>query len=325
MRTGAWLIFYVFFFVFSAFPAENSQFYVRFVDSIKEKQIAYLFAHGLGATQQQFSLFARVGPERIDGSYKGNSYWFLYDPLVLFNFPDAKNDYGEYVKEHVNLGQKKDIDQLHDAIDRALLQMPGFKFVLTGISRGSATIFNYLALTQPPYVSAVVLESPFDSFKSIINHLLKRFGVQWVPFSDRIGAKIAQSQFPSLNLDGITPLKVASYIPYNVPILLVHSVKDRVVPIQCSRKLYMKLKESGHQHVYLLELPGGDHGKLMNSEHAVLYQNVVHAFYKKYGLPHHEGFAVQGEYMLSMAQPGILEVQSREKRGSGITDDEPEN
>ncbi|HEX2978034.1 MAG TPA: prolyl oligopeptidase family serine peptidase [Candidatus Babeliales bacterium] len=315
MRRGAWGIFCVFICLFLAIGAAEDG---KGFSQAEKPQFAYLFAHGLGATQQQFALFAQV-PE-ID--LKKNQNWFLYDPVVLFNFPDAKNDKGEYLKEHVNLGQKKDIDQLHATIVAALAQLPGAGLVLTGISRGAATILNLLALAQPNYVAAVVLESPFDSFKSVINHLLKRFGVQWLPFSEKIGAKIAQSQFPSLNLDGIAPCKVASYIPQHVPILFVHSAKDKVVPVQCSRKLYIKLKETGHQHVYLLELPSGDHGKLMNSEHSLMYQNAVHAFYKKYGLPHQEDFAKHGEAFLALAQPGIAEVQARDKRALNLSDDQ---
>jgi predicted esterase len=277
--------------------------------------VSYLFAHGLGATYNQAtSLFAQIRCEQADGSIVCNPYWIMKDPIALFNFPDAKNDQNEYHKEAVNLGQQKDMARLHEAIRATKNELPNHDLILAGISRGSAAIINYVALYQPDCVKALVLESPFDTLKSIINHLMKRFGVSWVPFSEKIGFKIAQSQFPELDLQGVVPLKTAPYLPYDLPILLIHSKKDKVIPVKCSREIYMILRQTGHQHVYLFELHNGAHGKLMNGPDAIHYQNVVHAFYKKYKLPHHEPFARDGEHLLLLSQPTINDVKIRNTR-----------
>ena len=153
-----------------------------------------------------------------------------------------------------------------------------------------------------------------EELESIVKHLLKRFGIGWVPFSERIGLKIAQSQFPELKINGIFPHKTASAIPLGMPILIVHSKKDKVVPIKCSRRLYIQLRQTGHYNVYFLELSEGLHGKLMSGSDASTYQNVVHAFYKRYNLPHEPFFAQQGEPLLNACQPSIHEVKARSKR-----------
>lgn len=278
--------------------------------------ISYLFAHGLGATSNQgTSLFSQIRCVQPDGSIVCNPHWIMKDPLALFNFADAKNE-NEYHKESVNLGQQKDMARLHEAIQATRNELPNHNLILGGVSRGSAAIINYVALYQPDCIRALVLESPFDTLKSIINHLLKRFGVSWVPFSEKIGFKIAQSQFPELDLQGVVPLKTAPYLPHDLPILLVHSKKDKVIPVKCSRELYMLLRQTGHQHVYLFELQSGAHGKLMNGPDAIHYQNVVHAFYKKYNLPHHETFAQNGENLLLLSQPTIHDVKLRNKRSN---------
>ncbi len=285
---------------------------------------AYLFAHGLGATYNQgTSLFTRIRCVQPDGSIVCNKHWVMDDPIALFNFHDAKNDQNEYYKEQVNLGQQKDMARLHEAIQTAREKLPGHQLVLGGISRGAVVCLNVLGLYQPDGVAALVLESPFDSFKNIINHLIKRFGMSWVPFSEKIGFKIARSQFPELDLEGISPIKTVPYLPYNIPILIVHSKKDKVIPVKCSRKLYIKLRQSGHHHVYLFELHNGAHGKLMNGPDAIHYQNIVHAFYKKYNLPYHEPFARDGEHLLLLSQPTIQDVKLRNHRSlelEGIED-----
>jgi hypothetical protein len=159
-----------------------------------------------------------------------------------------------------------------------------------------------------------VLESPFDNLKSVIKHLLKRFHMYWMPFSKEIGIKIAQTHFPSLDMDGIFPENSVNSIPKHIPILIVHSKKDKVIPINSSRKLYVALRESEHHHVHLLELDRGTHGKLMIGPDAQIYQDVVHAFYKKYSLPYHEEFACRGEPLLTLCQPSIAEVKKKIKK-----------
>ncbi|MEX0940671.1 MAG: prolyl oligopeptidase family serine peptidase [Candidatus Babeliales bacterium] len=277
-----------------------------------EHSTAYLFAHGLGATQNQgITLFSRIIDKNEDNSLRFNDRWLINEPLVLFNFADAKNDDNEYFRKKVNLGQDEDTNRLALACQKTKVELPNFDMVLTGISRGSATIINYVAQEQPDYVKALILESPFDSLSSIVRHLLDRYCVSWVPFSEKIGYKICQKHFPSINPQGTFPLHTIEKVPHTIPVMFVHSKKDKVVPIKSSRRLYIKLKQAGHENVYLVELASGAHGKLINGPDGDAYLYAVHAFYKKYGLPHNPELAVRGQQLLSICQPSVEEVAQR--------------
>ena len=136
----------------------------------------------------------------------------------------------------------------------------------------------------------------------------------------------AHHLFTSLNMNGPFPIDLVDQIDKNLPILMVHSRSDQVIPTNSSRKLYVKLLQSGHNNIYLLELARGDHGKLMQGMEAEIYQNCVHAFLQKYNLPHCDEFAQRGRSLLATCQPSIQEVQKwiKQKRSIAI-DDEPED
>jgi predicted esterase len=214
-------------------------------------KIGYIFAHGLGATHEQASLFLPLVSKR----------WIFNTPTILFDFPDAKNNNMEYHATHVNLGQETDIQRLEYAFEKACEQFPEYKFVLGGISRGSATIINFVALHQPQSIGALVLESPFDLVDNVINHILERFCLRWIPFSKKIAYKIAKKNFPLLNMNGVFPIYVVNKIPRTIPIIIIHSRRDKTIPINSSRNLYKELLVAGHTHVYILELASGQHGK----------------------------------------------------------------
>lgn len=280
---------------------------------ISTQKIGYLFAHGLGATQEQASIFLPAG---------NSNQWIIKKPAILFDFPDAKGIM-EYHHEFVNLGQELDIKRLAFVLDHACQSIPDHKFILTGVSRGAATIINYAALNQPSSIAALILESPFDTLKNVIKHLLRRFCVNWIPYSKEIAYKIAKKNFPLLNIDGIVPLDVINRINKEIPILIIHSQRDKTISINSSRNLYSMLIRAGHAHVYLLELASGDHGKLLQGIEGPLYHSVVHAFYKKYHLPCNPLFAQTGEAMLKYCRPTLDEINKRiRKSRSGVFDDD---
>lgn len=268
--------------------------------------ISYLFAHGLGATQAQAHALLPTN----------NHYWILNKPLALFDFPDARPNPLEYNREFVNLGQQLDIDRLRFAFCKTQQELPSHEFVLAGISRGAVTIMNYMGIHADPCVKALVLESPFDTFKNVVEHLLKRFHVGWLPFSKKIALKYVKKTFPNFDVQGLFPKKTISSIPAHLPIILIHSLKDKTIPVKSAYKLYLKLVTSGHQHVYLLVLPHGEHGKLLQGPSGELYQNTVHAFYKQYNLPHEAEFALRGHDTLKLCQPSLEEIRLMIKKRS---------
>ncbi|MGB8467816.1 MAG: hypothetical protein WCE21_02340 [Candidatus Babeliales bacterium] len=290
--------------------AADMQFMLNTVTS--HEPVVYIFAHGLGANRTQGPiLFAHV----VDGkSSKVNDQWIIHEPYVTFNFPDAMAKAGEYERDQVNLGQAADMERLHEVYTAARSRFPGYKIVLVGISRGSATIINYVAHYKPDDIAALVLESPFDSLTSIVRHLLERFNVHWLPFAQTLGFKICQTHFPQVNPEGIFPIASIDQIPHTLPVILIHARGDKVVPINSSRQLYCRLVERGHRHAYLIELSAGLHGKLIRGEEKETYLHSIHAFYKKYNLPHTSSYAEKGAYLLRLAQPTPTLVKVRMRR-----------
>ncbi len=307
--------------ILSSDPTEPHFMIRNFIAYNSEQTIAYLFAHGLGATQQQaITLFAHVREKDLyNDSYIYNPFWIIDDPIVLFDFPDAKDRENEYRQQYVNLGQKQDMQRFDLAYHKAMNELPHHNFVFVGVSRGAATTINYVGLYKPQKVRALVIESSFDSITTVVKHLLKRFYIDWLPFSTEIGLKIAQAQFANFDTEGIFPSATILKLPPSLPIIFVHSQKDRVIPIKSSRTLYVALKALGYQHVYLLELEAGLHGKLMLGSEASTYQNVVHAFYKKYHLPYNHEFARLGDPLLALCQPSIAEIMYRLKNKKSIS------
>lgn len=273
-------------------------------DSSHESTTCYLFAHGFGATQEQAC--------RTHVKTKPELPWLIDRPLVLFNFPDAKNDCGGVLRKEVNLGQETDIQCLKDAYIKACTDFPeNIGFVLTGISRGATTILNFfekLSHKEQSRIKALVLESPFEALTSVMDHLLQRFYISWMPFAQDFAHAICTTAFPKINMNGPFAIHTVEKIPTNVPIILIHSKQDKVIPVNSSRMLYQKLKKAGNNNVYLVELASGDHGKVMNGPDASYCAYVVHAFYKKYNLPHKSDFAEKGLSLLDICQPNINQI-----------------
>lgn len=264
----------------------------------KQDDIIYLFAHGLRASQEQ-------GLKLFSNHYNRES-WIIQQPFMLFDFPDAHEKKGYCRDEHVNLGQEEDIERLKSAYEYAHKKLPHYNgCVLTGISRGAATCINFMATCQPEKVKAIVVESPFDTLKSVVNHLLDRFKLRWIPFCKDMSMMFIDSKFEKLDIQGIFPLDLISHIPQYVPVLIIGSHSDDVVPITSVQKLYATLRRTGHQHAYLLALTQGQHGRLVKGEQREIYVSCVHAFYERYGLPHNRDLAQQGQQILAECQPEL--------------------
>jgi len=255
----------------------------------------YLFAHGLRANQEQ-------GLELFSNHY--NNRWIIQQPFVLFDFPDAHPKKGHCRDKHVNLGQWEDMERMRRAYEYANKRMPDSEgVVLTGISRGAATCLNFIATHQPEKVRALVVESPFDTLRTVVKHLLKRYKLKWIPYSTSMGLSLADSKFESLNPKGSFPIDLVKSIPHDIPILLIGTRYDDVIPIKSIHALYDELRRCGHEDVYFLELTSGKHGKLTKSNQSNTYINCVHAFYQAYDLPHDEQFAQMGQMTLAQCQP----------------------
>ena len=203
----------------------------------------------------------------------------------------------------VNLAQEQDLALFKEIYNQhmsmiATHQKPSnHRLVLYGTSRGSATVFNFNALEQPHNVAAVICEGLFDS----ISHIYEVTKSSWIKFLISLLPKVS-----NFKEDGILPIKLIDKVPMNTPILLITSLKDTTVPWQCTMNIYTHLRKKGHKNVHILILKKAGHTwyPQCNKQERALYQNVVHAFYKHYGLPYIADYAQQGqEYFALHTQP----------------------
>ncbi len=202
----------------------------------------------------------------------------------------------------VNLAQEQDLALFHDAYIRhtdTLQQQDNrhTNVVLYGTSRGSATVFNFAALYKPQEVRAVICEGLFDSLEHVYT----------TTRSLRIRCMIRLlRKMGNVNEDGIFPITMVEHMPHDMPLLLITSHNDRVVPYECTMNIYQQLRATGHTNVHILVLDKASHVWYPHCSEKWLYQNVVHAFYKQYGLPHIPAYAQEGyEYFMTMTQPEI--------------------
>lgn len=239
-------------------------------------EIITLFAHGLGGDKTQGHYY------HINSRQNG----FIEGELETFNFKDYLNPRTSC------LGQQADMSTLHNACQAFK------KVILVGVSRGAATIANYLGTEQPNNVMAIVLESPFDTIDSIVKHL------------EATGASYSfkPSLYPNYDRNGIHPVDTIHKIPLNIPVLLICSTKDALIPASSTGLLYKKLVLAGHTKTHILILEHGKHANILWGEQGHIFRNVVHAFYKEYNLPYNPTFAQAGMKHFASCKPSIEEI-----------------
>lgn len=297
------------------------------------EKIPVLFSHGFGGSKLRCLLYAKGYEKTVSFLYQQKKVTlqnYLFDrqlhQLYTFNYHDVQVDMGIYGSipdpTTAEVAQADDINTLHAYLEK----IPEQKLIGFGYSRGAATWLTMLGTTTTSKtIAALILESPFAIMQNVAVYNIVSYAVACanvlIPSVDLITTSntIFNSIFQNYNLAGIQPINVAHLIDKNIPIMLVHSQQDTIIPINDSRNLYLKLKEAGHQHVYLVELKQGVHAALLWGPEGELYRNVVHAFYKKYGLPHQPDFAQNID--LAVYQPSIQEVQQRiGKQQKNVTD-----
>lgn len=254
----------------------------------------FIFAHGLGGDDEQVNWYKSGATTQLS---------LVPTDCVTFNFPDAefKISGNRRIKlpldnTKVTLAQEDDIQALNTVYKQVRQETPTSKIVLVGMSRGAATIITFVATEQPKYIKALILEAPFDTVERIMTQLKKKYA--HAPQATR-EAVFNFWRFPKYKKQGIKPLTVIDKIDKNIPVLLIHSRQDTLIPIASSRTLYKKLKATGHKHVHLLELPYGEHAQYQLGKSAAQYTQVVHAFYKKYDIPHDSALARKGQKLFN--------------------------
>jgi hypothetical protein len=110
--------------------------------------------------------------------------------------------------------------------------------------------------------------------------------------------------------EGIQPIESVAHIKKDLPIFLACSLADWVVPAASTIALYKKLVETGHTQVYLfIADDNSKHSKIIFGQDGDRYVQAVHAFLKKYNLPHDPTMALAGQSILAKCQPSISKLQ----------------
>lgn len=199
----------------------------------------------------------------------------------------------------INIAQDIDVAICKTKIDEAIAQESDKpkRIILYGVSRGSATVFSTCARHYSEQIAAIVCEGVFDT----VNNILVYGNV----FTKLKIGLLKYSKLTNFKTEGISPITSVSHMPKNVPIALITSVIDEVVPHQCTLNLYKKLRELGYTKVHILILKTSKHDVYPTGSEKEIYQAFIHAFYKQYNLPHIEKFAAEGEKIFSLSRPEI--------------------
>lgn len=250
-------------------------------------QTVYLYSHGLASTYKQVFSYAEAG--------------VIYKPFISFNYPDALEGFRRMNNRETSMAQDNEILRLKMAYEKTLdcvkkLNTKECDIILFGLSRGASAAINLMGMHHLPHIKALVLEAPFDSVGTIVDFMMQRFGLSWMPHT--WGESIMECIFSRYRRNGIRSIDMINLINKDLPILIICSRQDQLVPWYSSVKLFQKLRESGHTSVHIYIADHGRHSKILWNKDGQTYQKVVHAFYQLYGLPHDPALAKKGKKYL---------------------------
>lgn len=270
------------------------------VPSISFTQVVTLFSHGIADTWKQVYQYVKWYDNGT--TICSNERYLIYTPYVAFNYPDATNKFYRVNYNESSFGQGNEIGRLHNAYQKMMVKFENYEVILKGLSRGAANHIIFAGSYDLHNVKAMVLESPFFSMDDVIVSMLKKWNLdEWFPLS--WGQTLAENIFKKYTRHGNSPANTLGNIPKDMPILLICSEEDHLVPYTSTMTIYKKLVESGHTQVYIFVAKKGRHAAILQGPDGEKYQQIVNAFYKKYNLPHCPLAAEKGESLLFSCQP----------------------
>lgn len=262
--------------------------------SAQETDFEYLFAHGLAAGKIQLKDYKEIIP--------------ILDKGLALDCIDAytKPLYPYLIKvPPCALGQEKDIEVLSNAINN--LKKP---IIAIGVSKGAATWINVAAKSENiNYIKALVLESPFANINDILYRFWHLKYLNYIPGGRYIAKQIIKAILVHYDCDGIQPIgSIKKILNKNLPIYIVHSKQDRLIPINHSRQLYIEFLKNDFKNVYLIEPEVGHHAGILYTDELKTFQNSLNSFYKEFKLPYNANIAIVD---LNIYKPTIQEVIKR--------------
>lgn len=235
----------------------------------------FIFCHGLGSNMRQAWYY---------GPSPDNDYVALPHTVCAFNFPDADSAWQFVLRERVSFGQDSELRRLYNIHQSTRQRYPQRKAVLFGVSRGAATVLNYLALYHPHDVAAAAVEAPYDHPFTVCRYLIKQWNLSALPGIQRVGQMIMQKLFSHFDPLGQQPITTVALIDPQVPVLFVHSLEDELVPFECSVRLVARMRQAGHEKTQLCLITHGEHANVLWGKDGAYYEQMVTHFYECYGI-----------------------------------------
>lgn len=140
---------------------------------------------------------------------------------------------------------------------------------LMGISMGGAVSIRAVAQNPAPWRAAVFV-STFDTLEHVINHQASGHAGHWCGglwqgvtgwlYEKKTGMRVEAADSAAL----IPALKC--------PVLLAHGTADRVIPVECGRRLYAALPPGLEKR--WVEIPGADHDNVLITDFPIYAEMV---------------------------------------------------
>lgn len=132
---------------------------------------------------------------------------------------------------------------------------------IMGLSMGGAVSVRSAAQSDAPW-RALVLVSTFDSLDNVVRHQSTSLVGQW-------GGAILKNITEKLFVwkTGISIGEANSILQTSAlhnPVLIAHGTVDRVIPVECGRRLYASLPAGIEKR--WIEIPGADHDNVLITE-----------------------------------------------------------
>jgi hypothetical protein len=260
-----------------------------------------LFSHGIADKWKQVHQYLKSYTSK-DGIHRNDRYLINTHHCVSFNYPDATDRFYRVNYYETSFGQENEIARLYNAYQKTLEKHQGSDIILWGLSRGASNLCIFAGVYQLENVKAIVLESPYYTMGEVIASIMKKKNLdRWLPLS--YGETVAEFIFKKYTRYGYSPANCIENISKNIPIFIVCSEEDHLVPCSSSINVYKKLVETGNKDVYLFVTKHGKHAAILQGPEGENYQYVLNAFYKKYNLPYVASDAEKGEPLLKLCQP----------------------
>ena len=268
--------------------------------TIHAEQPTTLFCHGIIDNHTQMNRYAD----------------FIMKPKKAFDFPDAQtptdldlntvifttgSQFGKSInRNNMAMGYGIDIQTLKHQIDCDQ------EYILYGVSRGGATIINYLADYNPKNIAGIILDAAPADVVDSIDFWQHAIGYLFAP--DRATQEtIFHSLFPAYPKNSIPSVQaIANISNKKLPVFIVNSQDDARVPIASAWELYIAFLQAGFEHVYLCQLTTGVHANYMQGPDKNIYLTALHSFYKTHEFDYNPHYATLKS--LRDLQPSIDDI-----------------